>query len=106
MLTPPERARALKTRVHYAAHPFKRFAKLGMSLDGLRCVGGGGEETELSCAEVEDVEACGGPLSLPLVWSHAHTGRHALMPHTRCMESIVVEGREVRLEQVRSDSIV
>lgn len=44
--------RALRTTVVYAAHPFKRYTKLGMSGDGLRCVGDAALETVLLPSEV------------------------------------------------------
>lgn len=53
LLTPTERARAMRTTVVYAAHPFKRFARCGMTRDGLRCVGGAEIETAIQEEERE-----------------------------------------------------
>ena len=84
LLTEDEKEEALRTTVVYAAHPFKRFAKLGMTKDGLRCVGGPEVESHIEESERD------GALRLPLVWRHPLTGRPALMPHTRCLESIEI----------------
>lgn len=78
LLTPEERHRALRTTVVYAHHPFKRFAKCGMTKDGLQCVGGADKETPVEGAEM------GTALRMPLVWTHPETGKQALMINTRC----------------------
>ena len=83
LLTEQERERALRTTVVYAAHPFKRFASCGMTQDGLRCVGDGDTK-----GAIDDERS--GQLRLPLVWTHPESGRPALMPHTRCLESIEI----------------
>ena len=84
LLSPTEQERARRTTVVYSPHPFKRFAKLGMSGDGLRCEGDDALETALAPHERH------GRLRLPLVWFHPRTGRAALMPHTRCLERLEV----------------
>ena len=88
LLTEYERERAFRTTVVYAAHPFKRFAKCGMTRDGLRCVGGPELENAIDGSDDD------GHLRLPLVWADPSSGRRALMPHTRCCESLEVAPAE------------
>ena len=84
LLTPLEQERALRTTIVYAAHPFKRYAKCGMTRDGLRCVGA--PEVESAIDDADNA----GQLRLPLVWTHPISGARALMPHTRCLERLEV----------------
>ena len=75
MLSAEERARALRTTVVYAAHPFKRFAQLGMTKDGLRCVGGAERESP-----IDGTGRAHRPIRLSLT-CFAHCSQHFLHPH-------------------------
>ena len=104
LLTPGERERALRTSVTYSQHPFKRFAHLTMTKDGLRCVDPGttttkaeaGSETGLDAfgLSAEDYAVSRGRLTLPLIWAEEQDmlegGSPALMPHTRCLEHMTI----------------
>lgn len=89
LLTPEEQERSLRTWVRYAANPFRAAAKASSTKDGLRCIGS--SQQAGGAAESGEQEDGGRVLRLPLVWTHPKTGRHALMPHTRCMEALEVE---------------
>ena len=113
LLTPPERRRALRTTVIYAAHPFKRFAKCSMTKDGLRCVGGADVETPLDDDGGDDDGDGGGgggetrgSLRLPLVWASRATGRLALMPHTRCVEALEIAPGDADDEGASQQTVV
>jgi len=114
LLTPPERRRALRTTVIYAAHPFKRFAKCSMTKDGLRCVGGADVETPLDDdgGGGDDGDGGGGggetrgSLRLPLVWASRATGRLALMPHTRCVEALEIAPGDADDEGASQQTVV
>ncbi len=86
------RQTCLRTRVHYAPNPFQATYRLGNSGNGLRVVD---PELESRNAAGEDVPGrpVDDPLAqvYPLVWTCPHSGRHALMPHPRCLHSLEIE---------------
>jgi alpha-ketoglutarate-dependent taurine dioxygenase len=89
MLPPDARQLSLKTRVHYASHPFEASYALSNSANGLRAVDPAMEQRysrgeDVQGARVDDPFA----QVYPLVWTCPETGLQALMPQPRCMHAL------------------
>lgn len=95
LLTPADRQTALRTRVHYASHPFQASYALANSANGLRIV-----DAQAERRYAEGLDAPGAPVDdplaqvYPLVWTCPVTGRHALMPQPRCMHALEQTGAD------------
>ena len=89
-------------RVHYASHPFQTNYALGNSANGLRTID---ERAEADYAAGQDTPgaAVDDPAALvyPLVWQCPVTGKPALMPHPRCMQTLEIDGRFLGVVEAR-----
>jgi len=95
LLTPADQQASLRTRVHYASHPFQASYALANSANGLRAVDAQAEQRYAEGLDVPGVPVDDALAQVyPLVWTCPVTGRHALMPQPRCMHA---------LEQIRKD---
>ncbi len=92
LLSDGDRETCLRARVHYASNPFQATYRLGNNGNGLRVV-----DPDAAARHARGDEAPGGPVDdpraqvYPLVWTCPVTGRHALMPHPRCLQALEIE---------------
>ncbi|WP_437535784.1 TauD/TfdA family dioxygenase [Sorangium sp. So ce726] len=91
LLSPSQRAWALKTEARYAAHPYVWMRNARALPNGLGLVSEGRElqRDELPPFEVDKV------MTLPLVWKNPLTGRRALQVHACCVEDLIVDGQPI-----------
>ena len=99
LLSPAQRAWALKTKARYAPHPYVWIRNARARSNGLGLVS---EGRELSRAELPPYEEAK-VTTLPLVWKNPLTGRQALQLHAYCVEDLLVDGQPIGdLETCRS----
>jgi len=91
LLSPSQRAWALKTRVRYAPHPYVWMRNARALSTGLGLVTEGRElrRDELPAYEEDKV------MTLPLVWANPLTGRQSLQLHAYCVEDLIVDGQPI-----------
>lgn len=91
LLSPGQRAWALKTKARYAPHPYVWIRNARARSNGLGLVS---EGRELSRAELPPYDEAK-VTTLPLVWKNPLTGRQALQLHAYCVEDLIVDGQPV-----------
>ena len=89
LLPPAAKQLSLRTRAHYASHPFEASYELGNNANGLRLVDPAAERRYLQgkdtqTAAIDDPSA----QVYPLVWTCPITNQQALMPQPRCMHAL------------------
>jgi len=89
LLSIGDRRACVNTRVRYASKPFQASMNLANNDNGLRVVNdtGDGVENKIGSSPVDDPVA----KIYPIVWTCQETGKHALMPHPRCLHSLEVD---------------
>ena len=91
LLSPTQRAWALKTKARYAPHPYVWIRNARARSNGLGLVS---EGRELSRAELPAYDQAK-VTTLPLVWKNPLTGRLALQLHAYCVEDLIVDGQSI-----------
>ncbi len=90
-LAPEQQARALRTQVRYAPHPYVWIKNARANSNGLGLVSEG-KELERDALPAFDREAI---VTLPLVWLNPLTHEPALQAHACCVESLIIDGEPV-----------
>ena len=88
LLSPAQRAFALKTTARYAPHPYVWMRNARARSNGLGLVSEGRELGRDELPPFEDDKIT----RLPLVWTNPLTGRRSLQLHAYCVEDLLVDG--------------
>ncbi|HEY4185982.1 MAG TPA: TauD/TfdA family dioxygenase [Polyangia bacterium] len=91
LLSPAQRAWALKTKVRYAPHPYVWMRNARARSNGLGLITEGRELTRAELPSFDEAKIT----TLPLVWRNPLTGRYALQLHSYCVEDLIVDGESV-----------
>ncbi len=91
LLSPAQRAWALKTQARYAPHPYVWMRNGRARSNGLGLVTEGRELTRAELPEFDPAKIT----TLPLVWKNPATGKLALQLHAYCVEDLITDGKPV-----------
>src|SRR5450432_957118 len=91
LLSPTQRAWALKTKARYAPHPYVWMRNARARSNGLGLVSEGRELSREELPPFEDAKIT----TLPLVWKNPLTGKPSLQLHAYCVEDLIVDGQAV-----------
>jgi alpha-ketoglutarate-dependent taurine dioxygenase len=91
LLSPTQRAWALKTKARYAPHPYVWIRNARARSNGLGLVSEGRELSREELPPFEESKIT----TLPLVWKNPLTGQLALQLHAYCVEDLIVDGQSV-----------
>jgi xanthine dioxygenase len=90
-LSAEQQAWALRTSARYAPHPYIWMRAARARSNGLGLVSEGKELQRSELPGVDESKV----MTLPLVWTHPHTGRRALQVHAFCVEDLLQDGRSL-----------
>jgi alpha-ketoglutarate-dependent taurine dioxygenase len=91
LLSPAQRAWALKTEARYAPHPYVWIRNARARSNGLGLVSEGRELTRDELPPYDEAKVT----ILPLVWTNPLTGQPSLQLHAYCVEDLLVDGQPI-----------
>ena len=91
LLSPTQRAWALKTQVRYAPHPYVWMRNARARSNGLGLISEGRELARDQLPPFEDAKIT----TLPLVWKNPLSGQSALQVHAYCVEDLIIDGQPI-----------